>query len=269
MRCCPPVLPLLVVTAIVAAATATALGGGAHLAAARVAAAFPVGSLDILRLGAAFGALLATTLVLGGRLVADVRDMRVGAAGARGRGDLLGIGLAAGIGVAGHALLEPLARDMSGTAIGAGLGLLATSVAIGSIGVVRAPTSRLAPPPVAALAGGALALGALPGGAPIALGLAALAWSGLTELDALEIATLAAIPIHAVAFGRALDERTLAAVALDPVAAASTALAATLAAALGIVGLRRLARASSLAGVALYTGTVGFALLGYAYVAAP
>ena len=259
----------LVVTAVIAAATATVLGGGPHAVASQIALALPARAMDLARLGATIGALAGTIIVLGGRVAGDLQRIRTAASSERGRGDLVGLAVAAGVGVVGHGLLEPLARDMSATAIGAGLGLLATSVALGSIGVARTPVCRFASPAVGALAGAGLAMGALPGGAPIALAIAALVWSGLAEIDAFEIATLAALPLHAVALACGLDEGTLSAVTFAPGHAAAAAAIGAVAASLAIVGLRRLARAGSLAMTALYTGTLSLALFGYAYVAAP
>jgi hypothetical protein len=263
------VLPLLVVAAVIAAATATSLGGGAHVVAAQLAVALPTHELDLARIGASGGALIATLVVLGSRVAADLRHLQVEASRERARGDLVGIAACAAVGSVGHAMLEPLARDMGATAIGAGLGLLVTSVALGSIGIARAPVARIASPAVAALGGAGLALGALPGGAPIALGVAALVWSGLAELDALEVAAIAALPLHAMALVRALDEGALSAAAFDPGATAFAVVAGIVGAALALVGLRKLAAAGSTAATALYTGTLGFALLGYAYVSAP
>lgn len=262
-------LPLLVVAAVIAAATVTSLGGGAHVVAAQIAVALPARHLDLARLGASSAALIATMLVAGGRVARGLRQLPAPTTRERARADLVGIALCGGVGAVGHALLEPLAREMGATAIGAGLGLLVTSVALGSIGIARAPVARTASPAIAALGGAGLALGALPGGAPIALAIAALVWSGVTEIDALEIAVLAALPLHATALIRALDEATLSAAAFDPVAAVGAAVAGAFGAALALVGLRKLASSGSIAATALYTGTLGFALLGYAYVAAP
>lgn len=269
MRCFRPVLPLLVVTAVLAAATATTLGGGAHLVAAEVALALPARAMDLARIGASMGALFASALILGSRVATDLRGLRAPQTAERARGDLVGILVAGGVGAIGHALLEPLAHEMGATAIGAGLGLLTTSVALGSIGLARAPVARLASPAAGALAGAGLAAGALPGGAPIALALAALVWSGVTERDAFEIAVLAALPLHATTLVRSLDESALSAASFDPRAAVASAIAGALGAALALVGLRKLAAAGSIAATALYTGTLGFALLGHAYVAAP
>jgi len=106
-------------------------------------------------------------------------------------------------------------------------------------------------------------------GANVALAIAALVWSGLAEIDAFEVATLAALPLHAVAFACALDEGTLSAVTSAPGQAATLAAAGVAAASLAIVVLRRLARARAIAAAALYTGTLAFTLLGYVHVAAP
>lgn len=262
-------LGFVVVTAALAAAGALPVSASAHAVALRVAAPSTASVLGVATAAAALGAALAPLLVCAPRLGRLARGAR-GAAGLA-RSELVAVVAAAAVGGAGHAAIEPVARAMASTTLGAGLGLLTTSVAVGSIAIAPSPTRRTVSPAIAAIAALAVALGALPGGSSIGLAIAALAWCGVAEPDAVETGALVAAPAAAVAAVRALGDPDLGSgLAAGDVAVPSAlaAAVAVLAASLALAGLRRWARHRTVATAAVWTGTVGLALLAHAYVAA-
>ena len=261
-------IAIAVATAVLAAAAILPLGAPAHAVALRTALPALDSVLTLAMAAAALAAAVAPLVVAAPRIRSTTRAAR--ARGARLlTTDLAALALGGGLGALAHATIEPLTREMSLSTIGAGLGLLATSVATGSIGIAPAPTRRTASPVIAALIALALALGALPGGSPMAFAIAALAWSGLPEPDAVELAALAAVPLHATVAVRALLSDDLAWVVEAPGSAALAGAVGVVAACLALAALRAWSRTRTVAGAALWTGTLGLALLGHAYVAAP
>lgn len=258
-------LALAVVTVVLAIAAVLPIGLSAHVVALRTASAPSDGVLALAVAAAALGAVVAPLLVCAGRLGRLARD----AAGPdRLRSELVALTVSGLVAAVGHATLEPIARAMGSTTVGAGLGLLATSVAVGSIGIAPSPTRRTITPSIAALAGLAVALGALPGTSSIALAIATLAWSGVAEPDAVETAALVAVPTHAVIALGAFASESLAAAADVPGPAVLAGALGVGGASLALAGLRRWTRGRTVAGAALWTGTLGLALLAHAYVAA-
>jgi undecaprenyl pyrophosphate phosphatase UppP len=259
---------IAVVTALLAAAAILPLGASAHLVVVRTAAPGVEPLLPLAAAAAAVGAAVAPLVVAAPRLARLMAAAR--AEGGRAlRSELAMIVAAAIAGALGHAAIEPLARDMGSTSIGAGLGLLATSVAIGSVGIAPQPSRRTATAAAAALGALGVVLGALPGMSPVALALAALAWSGLAEADAVEIAAVMAVPVHATMAARALASDELSRLSDAPGPPVLAGAIAVGAACVALVALRRWARTRTVSGVALWTGGLGLALLGNAYVAAP
>ncbi len=261
-------IAIVVVTAVLAAAAMLPVGATAHAVVLRTAAPGTDPLLPLAVGAAAVGATVAPLVVVAGRLARLAREAR--AHGARPlRSELAALFAASVAGAIGHGTLAPLADDMAHTTIGAGLGLLATSVAIGSIGIAPQPTRRTATPSAAALAALGLSLGALPGGSSIGLAIAVLAWCGVAERDAVELAAVLAVPVHAVSAARALTSPDLARLADAPGPPVLAGAVAVGAACVALWALRSWARSRSVAAAAVWTGTLGLALLGHAYVAAP
>lgn len=183
----------------------------------------------------------------------------------RGAQDAVVVAVASASSIAFTALLRPLVQAWAQAPVAAGLGLLATAVALGSAAV--APVGKAERPGIAGavVTGCAHGLSFLPGASPMAGALVCLLWLGVRPIRAVEVSLLITAPALFIDGLARLTEPGAPGVQLTPpTVAISAALLAFAAALLAAAALRRIASARRLPWLAFWLTPVGLATLAYA-----
>jgi len=183
----------------------------------------------------------------------------------RGAQDAVAIAVASATSIAFTAVLRPMVVAWAHAPVAAGLGLLATAVALGSTAV--APLGKDERPGIAGalLTGCAHGLSFIPGASPMAGALVCLIWLGVRPLRAVEVSLLVSAPALLIDGLAQLTEPGASSVQLPalPVVVAASLLSFA-AALLAAAALRRITTGRRLPWLALWLTPVGLATLAYA-----